>query len=113
MVPRDRPSRVRKELCRFNEETTDGRVITSEGTTWKNPMPLIDIDNSLVGSVTNIALDGNRLYGDLDFELDYVFCLTVDMALPKVTPEEGGVLLISGEVLSARISPDSAYPWKD
>lgn len=105
---------MKVELCRFNEVTIDGRVIRSANTTWTDPMRVFTLDHQLAGFVTDVHIEDNRLYGDLDFELDLeMFCLTVGMDRVNIDTREEDTIYVTGRVMYAQVSEDDRYPWKD
>jgi hypothetical protein len=110
------------ELLREGEWTTDGRMLTPDTITWKDPIPLlrradeIGQDGSeIVGKVTSIRRVGNKILGDPDIELDEDQLLTCDVDhLGQMFEHLGGGMEITGaRLVAAHVNAKDQYPWKD
>jgi len=110
------------ELLREDEWTTDGRRIVPPVLIPDKVIPLLQRDadeeyrTKIVGKVTHIRREGNRIVGDVDMDLppDTAFTCDVDYAHHMTrTLDDGRVEMKSVRLRAANVNTKDNYPWKD
>lgn len=108
------------ELLREDEWTVDGRRIAAP-VLYADRIPLMthgdqEGHSQLIGVVSNLRREGNRILGDTDADLPEGTALTcdVDYAREQVhTFDDGRMELRNVRLLGANVNTQDNYPWKE
>lgn len=95
------------ELLREGEVSTDGRMIWPGATTWGDtPVPVIGVNQRVLGKLVNIRRDGRSIFGDSDVDAE---CLTVSC----VGNFDNVQAINDLRIISAHVSRRHDFPWRD
>jgi hypothetical protein len=101
------------ELLREGEWTTDRRMLSDGSISWWEQIPII-YQGAILGALGNIRREGNRVYGDTDLEIPEDAVLTAEVDNLAVSSDDsGGMVIASGRLVSANVSPKGSYPWEN
>jgi len=108
-----------RELLREGEYTRDGRMLTPNSVTWRDQIPLMaraDKLNGLggdhlVGAVTNIRREGNRILGDLSVDIEDNLIVTCEVDNTTSIKHVEGVEFTSARLVGAYVNRADQWPW--
>jgi hypothetical protein len=110
------------ELLREDEWTVDGRRIVPPVIWPEKVIPLMEHDpdaeyqSKIIGKVTNIRREGNRIVGDVDMELPEDTALTCDVDYAHHltrTLDDGRIEIKNVRLRGANVNTKDHYPWKE
>lgn len=106
------------ELLREGEWTTDGRLLAPDSIRWGMRIPLVvrsfGDTGHIVGAVTNIRREGNRILGDTDVTIGDHMTLTCDLDVDAVVQHtDRGMEVSAGRLMAAHVNDKHKYPWKN
>lgn len=99
------------ELLREGEWTDDRRLVADGATTWPESIPLMsrpdEVDSSIIlGYITNIRREGNRIVGDSNVPVEAV-------SVGGRVNSDGGQVFSSYELAYALPCTQDQYMWND